>query len=238
MTKKNAAQKRALKRNARAKAKSISIAKGRNAPAAVADRESRRLARALGGTKLNFDDVLTNAVRQVNKGTNVEGEFKSPQEMLEGLKRNIGEVFKLYSYVAFVEALKNKQAFEHKLVIDIENISLSLIDIDRRFSHLDALLAADEEDAVMTEALDIGIQIQNISEELYSEIVRSEKYALIIEEAMDRLAEEVTDVTDVNQKRNRVLSTIAYQLLSEVQIKNTKKEESESSEPTTVEEAV
>lgn len=213
MTKAKSSQARATKRNARAKAKKISANKARTSPSQLDKRSFRR---AFDGEHLNFNQVLSNAVRDINQRKQVAGEITSTLDVLRGLQKTAGEVFKLYSYVTLVQALVEQNVFEHRLVIDLKAISLDLINIDGRVQNVSKLIDKGEEEAVFTEALDISTSLQNHAEELYAEVTRSEPHALVIEESLSRLAKEVEGVDDSNAQRSEVLQTLAYQYLSKV----------------------
>jgi hypothetical protein len=213
MTKAKSSQARANKRNARAKTKKVSANKARNTPSEVRKKQFRGL---MEGKRMEFDDVLSNAVRDINNRRQTTAEFTSLQDVLEGLKKSTGEVFKLYSYITMVEALAKEGVIDFKLVIDLKAISVSLIDVDRRIQTLAKLVEADEEDAVFTESLDLGTILSNFAEELYAEVERSETHALVIEESLSRLAKEVEGVDDATQQRFEVLQRFAYQYLGEV----------------------
>lgn len=219
MSNNKSAQKRAQKRNARAKQKSTSNAKARNTPTAVAARERRRVAGKLGGFNLDFDTVLSNAVRQVNNGTKeLETDIKTPEDMINGIKRNIGEVFKLFSYVVLLNGMIEKKIIDYTLSIDLKAVALDLIDIDSRVSRLLVLLKANEEEALVTECLDIGTAIQNHSSDLYIEVTRSEPHALVIEETLSSLRETITEDVTEGEKTAMVLKALSYDYLAKVSI--------------------
>lgn len=213
MTKTKSSQVRANKRNARAKAKKIAGNKSRVTPSELRKKSFRR---SMSGDKLEFDQVLANAVRQINKGDETPSEFETIEDLLQGIKKTASEVFKLYSYVTLVQALIKEGMIEDQLVVDLKKISLDLINIDKRVQNVVALISQGSENEAGTECLDIGTSLVNYSEELYAEIVRSEKHALIIEETLSRLAKDVEGTTDGNQQRSQVLESIAYQYLIEV----------------------
>ena len=213
MTKAKSSQARAAKRNARAKAKKISANKARTTPTQL-DKKSYR--RAFGDSHLDFDQVLSNAVRDINQRKQVAGEITSPIDVLKGLQKTAGEVFKLYSYITLVQALIEQKLIDHRLVIDLKAISLDLINIDGRVQNVAKLIEKDEEEVVFTEALDISTSLQNHAEELYAEVTRTEPHALVIEESLSRLAKEVEGINEPDAQRLEVLQSLAYQYLSKV----------------------
>lgn len=215
MSQAKSAQARAAKRNARAKQKQTAAAKARVSPKTLQTKKFRAELSKIGIQGMNFDKVLNNAVRDANKGKEVETTLNSPEEVIEALKKNTGELFKLYCYVIFAEALVSKKTIEHTFTVDIDAMSASLIDLDKRISLLPRMLGVDE-DAVMTEALDIGTTIAGFSDELYAEVSLLESSALIIEECLNRLAADVTEEEDEGKRRTLVLSTLAYKRLNEV----------------------
>ena len=136
--------------------------------------------------------------------------------MIVGLQKAAGEVFKLYSYITLVDALNEQKIIDQPLVIDLFAVSADLINIDKRIQNLVKLLQNDEEDAVVTECLEIGTTLSNYAEELYAEVSRAEKHALIIEETWTRLAKEIEGIDDPAQQRLEVLQSFAYQYLTKV----------------------
>lgn len=213
MTKAKSSQARATKRNARAKAKKVSANKARTTPSELNKKSFRK---EFTGNHLEFDQVLANAVRDVNHRKQINGEFNSPEEMVVGLQKAAGEVFKLYSYITLVQALDEQNIIDQPLVIDLFAVSADLISIDKRVQNLVKLLQRDEEEAVVTECLEIGTTLQNYAEELYAEVARAEKHALIIEETWARLAKDIEGIDDPAQQRLEVLQTFAYQYLTKV----------------------
>lgn len=214
MTKAKSSQARADKRNARAKAKKLSNNRARSSEKVKAQKAFDRL---MTGDRLEFDQVLANAVRDVNQRKKVDSDISSPQEVVEGLQKTAGEVFKLYCYVTLVQALNEQKIIDHPLVVDLKGISVDLIRIDQRVQNVVKLVnAGDEEEAVFTEALDISNTLQNHAEELYAEVTRSEKHALVIEETLSRLAKDIEGIDDAAQQRLEVLQSLAYQYLAKV----------------------
>lgn len=214
MTNARSNQARSAKRNARAKAKKISANKGRAAPRNI---QSRSVRAALNGDRLQFDDVLGDLVADINKRKQVEGTITSMQDVLEGVKKTAKDVFHLFTYVSLVNAMIEKGLLEdHTLVVDLKLVARELINIDKRVQTMIKLAQSGDEDSVYTEALDISTELSNYTQELYAEVVRSEKYALTIESTLDSLAAEITDISELGERRNAVLSTLAYQLLDQV----------------------
>lgn len=213
MTKAKSSQARATKRNARAKAKKVSANKARTTPSELSKKSFRK---AFTGDRLEFDQVLANAVRDVNQRKQVSSEITSPEDVVVGLQKTAGEVFKLYSYVTLVEALNEQKIIDHPLVVDLKGISADLINIDKRVQNVVKLVQAGEEETVFTESLDISTSLQNHAEELYAEVTRSEKHALIIEETLSRLAKDIEGIDDPAQQRVEVLQSFAYQYLTKV----------------------
>lgn len=207
------------KRNARAKAKKISANKARTTPTV---QNKKNFHKTLRGSKLNFDQVLTNATRDINNRKQVETTINSPADLLKGITQTTVEVFKIYSYITLVEALIRENVIQHSLVIDLKAVSLDLISIDKRVQRMAKLVEMGEEEAVFTEALDITTVLQNYSEELYAEVVRAGDHALVIEESLSRLSKEIEDGPDVKDPTITVLHNLAYQYLNKV------KEESEA----------
>lgn len=210
------------KRNARAKAKKISANKARTTPST---QNKKNFHKSLRGTKLNFDQVLTNATRDINNRKQVETEINSTTDLLNGVTKTTVEVFKIYSYITLVEALIRENVIDHSLVIDLKAVSLDLIAIDKRVQRMAKLVEMGEEEAVFTEALDVTTTLQNYSEELYAEVVRAGDHALVIEESLTRLSKEIEDGPDVKDPAITVLHNLAYRYL------NTVKEESEQDIP-------
>lgn len=212
-------QARAVKRNARSKAKRVAANKAKAAPKAIQQKKIRDTLRRLGlNGNMEFDKVLENATRRVKHGETGESEITSPAEMIEGLTKSAGEIFKLYSYITFVEALVQKGVIDFQLNVDVEEVSLKLMDLDTRISRLPAMLDNGMEDPVMVESMDIGTDLTNYTELLYADVVRSEVHSLVIEDTINRLAKEV-EIEVEGEPRLHVLSSIAYKRLAEVATK-------------------
>lgn len=205
-------QARAAKRNARAKSKQTSAAKARANPANVQKRKIQAVMKKHGLGRMDFDDVLNNAVRDVNKGKKVETTITTPEEMIQGMKDAGQEVFKLYSYITFAEALNEKGIISYKPALDLKEISVNLMNMDNQISRLQSMLGVQEEEVVMTEALDIGTSLQNYAEELYAEVKLLEPLGIEIEAALEKLASEEKDL-DIDKARIAVLSAFAYKKL-------------------------
>lgn len=204
---------RSAKRNARAKSKKTSSAKAKVAPKALKDKSFRKKFGSAFGNA-DFDQILSRAVKDINKGTNeLETSIKNPTDMVVGLKKNIGELFKLYAYVTLIDKLHKESIISSGITMDLRNISLSLIDIDRRVIQMGKLLESNEEEAVVTEALEIGTLLQQYSEELHTEVMAAEPNALDIEESLDKLANEFDPNGEINLVRKTVLQNNAYQYL-------------------------
>ena len=209
------AQKNAQTRNSRAKAKRASIARGKNAPMA-------RMRNVFGDQPggMDFDNVLNNAVRQINKGNVASGaSYNSSDDMLTGVKKAASELFKMYSYLTLVAFMVNKKVIEHTFKIDLDEMSLNLMAMDNKVSRLMMLIHDPDTDegVVATEALDIGTDLQNYADVLYNEIANLEEHSLVIEETINRLSTEV-DEADPTKARFKVLETLAYQKLAEVKL--------------------
>lgn len=227
MSTKQTAQKHAAKRNARAKAKRVSIARGNAAPSALL---KKSLARKFGGgpENINFDKVLESAVRDIKKGKQEEPSFNSFAESVEGLRKVVGEVFKLYCYITLAAELIKQQAIVHELNIDLDGITRDLIGFDTRIGTLMYMAKLSDEErepgAGEVEMLEIGTALANISDSLYNEITRLEPHSVVIEETISRLAIEV-EGTDDNTKRMQVIQSIAYKYMVALNLADKESEE-------------
>lgn len=223
MSKKSTAtsQKNAAKRNARSKAKTTSANKAKQSPMGVAKRKMRGI--NLNGAN-NFDAVLDQAVRQIKKGGNVgsEPQFNSTDEVMAGITKAAGETFKMFCYNALAKELADKGAIEHNFRVDLTMIGQGMMNIDNRVSTLRAYLNSPEADEGVfgTEALEIGTLIHGFADELYDEVARMDEHSLIIEETIARLAAELPEGSE-QERRARVLSTIAYKLLAAIKLQMT-----------------
>jgi flagellar hook-basal body complex protein FliE len=224
-------QARAAKRNARSKAKASSATKARQAPAAVQKKKFKAAMKKHGLNNMSFDQVLGNAVRDVNNRKKVEeSDIKSIDDVLTGLSKSTTEVFRLYSYITFAEAMAEKGLFEYAPTINLDEISLSLMSIDSRVSVMKQLDQVEQEDEIFTEALDLSVIISNHSEELYAEVTLLETKAIEIEETLTKLASE-EEGKDINVARAEVLQSIAYKRLADVYMKNKKETEETPAAP-------
>lgn len=220
MSKKSTAtsQKNAAKRNARSKAKAVSANKAKQAPMSVAKRKMRGI--NLNGAN-NFDAVLEQAVRQINKGGNVgsQPQFNSTKEVMDGIVKAAGETFKMFCYNAVAKELADSGAIEHNFRIDLNLIGEGMMKVDNRVTRLRAYMNQPDMDegAFGTEALEIGTLIHAFADELYDEVTRMDEHSLIIEETIARLAAELPEGTDT-ERRARVLTTTAYKLLAAIRL--------------------
>lgn len=214
MTKAKSAQARSVKRNARAKAKKLSANKARATPTKAYGRSLRA---ALNGDRLQFDEVMGDLVSDINTRKHVQSDISSVQDVLAGMKKMTADVFKLFTYATLVDAMiTNGVLDEYELAVDLKGTALELINIDKRVQTMIVLAQQGEEDALYTEAMDISTTLSNHTQELYAEVVRSEKHALTIESTLDHLANELTEIDSPEQRRNEVMSTLAYQYLDRV----------------------
>jgi len=214
MTKAKSNQARSVKRNARAKAKKLSANKARATPTKAYGRSLRA---ALNGDRLQFDDVLGDLVTDINRRKNVDSDINSVQDVLAGMKKMTGDVFKLFTYATLIDAIITNGLLEdYVLEVDLKATALELISIDKRVQAMIVMAQQGEEDALYTEALDISTTLSNYTQELYAEVVRSEKHALTIEGTLDNLAAALTEIDSPDQRRNEVMSTLAYQYLDRV----------------------
>lgn len=209
-------QAKANKRNARAKVKRAAVAKGRAAPQAIKQRKMRNL---IGqGSKIpNFDAALESAVFDMKKGKAVESEFKDTSDMIAGIKKAVGEVFKLYCYVTLADYLIKAKAIDHELSVPLDDISRVLMNFDSRIGVIEFMNQnpdPEDEIAIQTEAFDIGTNLAQISEDLYQEVARLETFGPLMEETIGRLANEVpAEVTDAGARYTQALQAVAYDYL-------------------------
>ena len=223
MSKKSAAtsQKNAAKRNARAKAKATSANKAKQSPMGVAQRKMRGINLSAGN---NFDAVLNQAVRQINKGGDVGSapQFNSTKEVMDGIVKAAGETFKMFCYNAVTKELADSGAIDYNFRIDLNLIGEGMMNIDNRVTRLRAYMNSPEMDeaAFGTEALEIGTLIHAFADELYEEVARMDEHSLVIEETISRLAAELSEGTEA-ERRARVLTTTAYKLLAAIKLQLT-----------------
>lgn len=220
MSNKNTAQSKAAKRTARAKVKSRSLALAKAAPQAIKQSKMRK-AISQSGRVANFDAVLDQAVMDVKNGKEAVSEFKTTGDMIVGIKKAVGEVFKLYCYVTLALELIDSKVIQHDINLPLEEVSRVLMNIDTRIGVIEFMNKTPEEDrdnfAIETEALDIGTTLTSISEDLYEEVARLETHSLTIEETITRLADEIEE-GELPQRRMGVLQSIAYKYLAELQL--------------------
>lgn len=217
---------KAAKRNVRAKAKRASVAKGRAAPQAIKQRQMRTLISQ--GSKIpNFDAALESAVFDMKKGKAVESEFKDTADMINGIKKAVGEVFKLYCYVALADYLIKAKAIDHVLQIPLDEVSRVLMNFDNRIGIIEFMNqepSPEDEIAIQTEAFDIGTSLAQVSEDLYQEVARLETFGPVMEETIGRLANEVpAEVTDPGARYTQALQAVAYDYLHNLSLADQEK---------------
>lgn len=221
MSKKQTAQNHAAKRNARAKSKRESIARANASPSAQRKKVTQRLMERLGGN-LDFDNVLNNAVKDIKKNKTDDGlKFNNSTDMINGLKKAVGEVFKLYSYITLAVAMIDKGVINHFISMDLDGVTRKLMNFDSRIGtlmYMDTIPEDErEQGALEVECLDIGTSLTDISDNLYNEITRLEPHSLAIEEMIATLAVEVEGGDD-NVKRMNVLQAVAYKYMAELKL--------------------
>lgn len=140
------------------------------------------LAQAL--SRSNLEDPLA----FILKGGESEGEF-NPQELIKTSRKAIGEVYKLFSYVTLAERLDTQKFIVHEFKCDLDRITNELIEIDRQVLRLPKLAEVDLESFTI-EVLDIGGYVENLADQLYSEIESLEKHGVIIEERLNKAAHD------------------------------------------------
>ncbi|AEV89529.1 hypothetical protein OBP_092 [Pseudomonas phage OBP] len=229
---------RAVKRNARAKAKRTSIARGKATPAALQQKKMNKLFDVIGD-RPDFDNVLEHAMKQVRKGKVEKSSFKDSSELLDGLKKMTGEVFRMYCYITLVNEMINKQVIVDEIKVDLPGITRKLLEIDNRIGQLVYLTEnrTEMEDKfgegsdlyINTESLDMGTTLQTFADILYEEVARFEPHSLVFEETLSRLADGEAE-GDENQRRFKVLQTIAYAYMADISLKDKEAEEQTASE--------
>lgn len=217
---------RAAKRNARAKSKRESVARGKQTPSALKQKQANKLFDRIG-TRPDFDKVVSEALRQAKSGNVPKSDLKNSADVLAGLKKMTGEVFKMYCYITLVNEMIKKQVIVEDIKFDLPGMTLELMDIDNRIGQMVYLLQnkADMEAKfgdgadffISTESMEIATIVQNFSDILYEEIARLEPHSLVIEETLSRLAEDVQEEND-NARRFKVLQNVAYAYMAEVSL--------------------
>lgn len=210
---KAAIQKR-QKRDQRSKAKRKSANR--------ADASIRNQLKGLIGNK----DLLEKAVRDAKLGRGQKDvRFNNADEVIAGLKEAVNEVFKLYSYLTIAYALIEKGAITHTLSVDLNKVSIDMLNMDSRISRLSVM----EEDVVAVESLEIGQELHDKADALYNEVASLEPHALVIDETVEALVAEVEGDEATNIKRARVLHAVAYQFMHRAKVAHDAALEQESS---------
>lgn len=227
---------RAAKRNARAKTKRTEAARGKQTPSALQQKKVNKLFDRIG-KRPDFDTVFGEAMRQVKAGKVKQGPIKDSSELVDGLKKMAGEVFRMYSYITLTNELIRKSLIEDTIKIDLPGMTRELLDIDNRIGQLIYLVSnkQDMEDKfgegsdlyIQTESLDIGTILHSFSDILYEEISRLEPHTLVSEEALSRLSDEI-EGDDENQRRYAVLQRIAYAYMAEIKLADAEAEEAKA----------
>lgn len=221
---KNSVHNRAAKRNARAKTKRESISRGKATPEAVQKKKMAKLFDAIGD-RPDFENVLNHAMKQARKGNVDPNAIRSSNDVVEGLRKMTGEVFKMYCYITLVNEMIAKKVIEETIAIDLPGITRTMIDMDTRIGKLVFMSKNPDPDGfaegselyIQTEALDIATTLQTFTDILYEEIARLEPHTLTIEETLSRLSDEVLEGNE-SQRRMTVLSQLAYRYLADIKI--------------------
>jgi hypothetical protein len=140
------------------------------------------LAQAL--SRSNLDDPL----QYILAGGKGEGEF-NPQSLIKTSRKAVGEVYKLFSYVTLAERLVQEKAFVHEFACDLDRVTNELIEIDRQVMRLPKLAEIDLESFTI-DMLDIGGYVENLADQLYTEIEALEKHSFVIEDRLNKAAHD------------------------------------------------
>lgn len=213
------AQKRSAKRNARSK----SIVKASNRSKQTNTAKAEKLIRKIRSKNKHlsdFDNVLNQAVRDINKGKkSQEIKFNTPDDLISGIKQAVSSVFKLYAYITLANKMIENGTIKHEIKIGLEDVSLVLISLDKRVRDLEGL--KEDEQSLNTEALEIGTDLSTFADIFQGEIDRLEVFGDVIENTINKVTEEVPDeeAPTFGDKRRVVLESIAYEYLNSVMAK-------------------
>lgn len=159
----------------------------------------KELASSIGGVK-------TEDLSKINTG-----------ELIQNTRTAIGDVFKLFSYVALGLALAKQGKIEYTPSCDIMDIARSMTNLDQQFTKLDALVKENPEEFVIT-VFDMGSEMETRAHQLYTEITALEGQEQVIGGAIDGTAKTLLldhpEMT-MDQARIEVTQSVAYALLEE-----------------------
>lgn len=161
-------------------------------------------------------DLLQRAMKAAGEKGHGELQFNDSNELITGIKKAAGEVFKLYSYITLANALIEKGAITHSLSIDLVQISKNLMALDARVGRLGVM---DEVD-LNIEVLGIATDLNDYSDQLYTEVTKLEPHSLVIESALQTLSKEVEETSE--DPAGDVLKAMAYRYLTGVKLSETK----------------
>ncbi|QDB70251.1 hypothetical protein CF8_0083 [Aeromonas phage CF8] len=138
-------------------------------------------------------------------------------ELIQNTRTAIGDVFKLFSYVALGRALAKQGKIEYTPSCDIHDIARSMTNLDQQFTKLDVLVKENPEEFVIT-VFDMGSEMETRAHQLYTEITALEAHEQAIGSAIDNTAKtlllEHPEMT-MDQARIEVTQSVAYALLEE-----------------------
>lgn len=212
--KSHASQRRHAKQNNRAKAKAKSYRKSKHNSDAVITNKIKAHGGALNAA---VADVKAN----LKRGKVPAKVFKTDDDLIAGIKSQITESFKLFSFLTFAIQMVENKSFEYKFKIDMERIARDMIDLDSRSSRLEYLTDND----LHTEALDMGELVSAHTQSMFNEIDSMDAEIVEMEKALTVLAAH-SGIEDPTAARISVLETFAYKFLSEVSL-NIKSEKAE-----------
>jgi hypothetical protein len=98
--------------------------------------------------------------------------------LIKTSRKAVGEVYKLFSYVVLAERLVQQKAFVHEFACDLDRVTNELIEIDRQVMRLPKLAEIDLESFTI-DMLDIGGYVENLADQLYTEIETLEKHVTV-----------------------------------------------------------
>lgn len=129
---------------------------------------------------------LEDPIQFIMNGGKKDGEF-NPEELIKTVRKAVGEVYKLFSYVCLAERMVNQNLFAHEFKCDLDRVSNELIVIDKQVMRLPKLMAVDLE-SFTVDVLDIGGYVENLADTLYNEIELLEKHSVVIEDQLNKSA--------------------------------------------------
>lgn len=137
--------------------------------------------------------------------------------LVADVKERIGDVFKLFSYNTMAAALIEAKVFEHEFKIDLKEIGLQLVSMDKTYQGLGEAMKRSKEDFAI-EIFDLAGELEEVSAKLYQEIENLEPHESIMGRHLEHHAKQWADEEQkpIEKGYKAVMESVAYAFLNKI----------------------